>query len=242
MSISELHEKKFSDRLKISDFYTKALMKYLEKLGQFKIDRQATQEEEHQGIDWWVTYTNESVPIQFKLRDKRKDIPVCRYQPLYGIDDTRNIVGRDFRGLSDKKTQFYYVAYRDIDGKLFSAIYRVSSDKLSELVVNLDKAWQKTETQPTKDIKLMFGGNYNHSYFTNENVESWVKAGVRNKLVFNAKGIGEIWWKKNYNEGRPKLNFYLPYTFREETYHLSESISNKINDLYKKAGESCRLE
>lgn len=238
MTISELHTQNFESRLSISDLYTQILVKYLEKLRHFKSVRKATEAEDLDGVDWWVLYPNETEPspIQFKLRDKRKDCPVCRFQPLYGLDHEKNIVGRDFRGLRDKRSKNYYVAYRGTD-KTFTCIYRMSSDTLHKLVVGLDEEWQKAETYPTNRINDMFGGTYNQSFFTHDNVQEWIGNRVNNKVVYRGSNGCEIWWKKNYNEGRPKLNMYIPEKLREETFPLTGAASDLIEGCFIKMKE-----
>lgn len=238
MTISDIHKQNFESRLTISDLYTQILIKYLEKLNHFKVVRKATESEDLDGVDWWVTYPDETEPssIQFKLRDKRKDCPVCRFQPLYGIDHEKNIDGRDFRGLRDKKSKNYYVAFRGADKK-FLSIYRISSSTLNKLVVDLDNEWSITDTVPTNRITDMFGGRYNKSFFTNANVKSWVENGVSNKMVFKGSNGCEIWWKKNRNEWSPKLNMYIPEKLREETIPLTTAASQLVETSFLKMQE-----
>jgi hypothetical protein len=219
-NLNNLHEANFNVRLKVSDTYTKILMKLLEKNGHFKkVVRQANKEEEHRGIDWWVIFDEKEVPIQFKLRDKRKDVPVCRYQPLYGMDHDKNVDGRDFRGIESKSSEFYYVAIRD-KNKRFFQIYRCSSNKLRKLVMNCDKAWEKS------------GGVYAKNFFNSKNVQEWVDKKVFTKLIFSDEYGCQIWWKKNRVEKSPKLNMYVPETFKEWEFKIDKNMADFIDKMY----------
>jgi hypothetical protein len=246
LSISGIHNKGFKRRLDVTEVYTSILVKYLEKVGHFKLDRKATKDEDMQdGIDFWVRYGDEeeSTPIQFKLRDTRRDIPVCRYQPLYGIDDPENKVGRDFRCLMNGKSKHYYVASRNESGH-FCLIYRLSSDKLKGLVNSLDEEWRAV----TDDEEKMYESRSvtcSHNFFTAKNVGWMLSTNVRNKLVFSGSNQGQIWWKKNRGEA-PKLNMYLPQSFRDEAFSIPSTTGAELETVFYKLtadnGTSGRLD
>lgn len=207
MSISNVHEKVFNERLNITDSYTTALMSLLQKRGHVVSYRKASKQEDIDGVDWWVTYTkgDTEVPIQFKLRDKQKDIPVCRFQPFHGTAHEKTVEGRDYRCLRDQKSHEYYVAIR-VDGT-FKEIYRVSCKTLNDLVTKLDQEWNESS-----------GGELNNqfplSFFNPKRVQSWLGGSIWNKRVFRGED-GEVWWKKNFNERSPKFNMYFPYSKKE---------------------------
>jgi hypothetical protein len=238
LTISGIHNQSFKKRLDISEIYTRILVKYLEKINHFKVLRRATREEEDQGVDWWVTYPDaENVAIQFKLRDKRKDVPVCRYQPLHGIDNVKTVVGRDYRGLQGGVSKRYYVACRD-ESERFCLIYNLSSEKLKGIVDQLNNEWRAVATSPTATPTAMFGGTYPEGFFTETNVQSWVDSGVWNKLVFAGSDKGsQIWWKKNRYES-PKLNMYLPMKHRDEEFWISENVARQIAAVFRQLSGS----
>jgi hypothetical protein len=238
LTISGIHKQGFQTRLDVADTYTKILVKYLEKIDHFTVLRKATREEEDQGVDWWVSYPDsENVGIQFKLRDKRQDVPVCRYQPLYGLDNSKTVVGRDYRGLHSGISKRYYVACRDEAGA-FNLIYQLSSEKLKGLVDQLDAEWKTSELKPTPTVTQLFGGAYPEEFFTEMNVQSWVDSGVWNKLVFAGSDKGsQIWWKKNRRES-PKLNMYLPMRHRDEAFPISENVGRQIAAVYRQLSGS----
>lgn len=224
MSISNLHHESFHQRLEVSDNYTKILVGFLERKKHFKIIRKANFDEEKEGIDWFVQYPDKEKPsaIQFKLRDKRNDIPVVRYQPLYGLDDDRNVEGRDYRGLFNKSCENYYVAIRNSAG-LFNSIYYCKSAALRKAITNLEKEWEAAEN---------VGSILNKAFFIRENVVALTAR--RNKKVFtDSKGL-EIWWKKNPNEGNPKLNIYIPHSYREWEIDIKHPEALQIENVFKK--------
>ena len=224
MTISDMHTKHFNERLNIADFYSLALMENLKTKKHFTTFRKSAKEEDLDGIDWWVTYPGETkeVPIQFKIRDKQKDIPICRYQPFHGLDHARTVEGRDYRCLRDKKVNQYYVAVRNAVGQ-FTEIYKISSKTLNSLIVTLDKEWAKVE-----GIFDMFPPKF----FDGSRVSLWLEKGIRNKCVFRNESGCEVWWKKNYNEKSPKFNMYVPYSAKEWGLFLSAEDAHLIEENY----------
>ncbi len=241
MSLSGIHKESFKTRLAVADIYTSLLMKLLKKTGHFsEVVRKATKEEEDQGIDWWVKYTSTEVkPSQFKLREKRYDCPVCRFQPLHGLDSPRNVIGRDFRGLRDKMSEHYYVAVRDEDG-LFDSVYRLNSATLGKLVMEADAEWATAITKPTSKPKDMWGGTYNKDYFTSSLVQEWTEQKVSNKLIFSASNGIQFWWKKNFNEGSPKINMYVPRKYKDWDYDINASDARLIEKVFKQINGSSK--
>lgn len=215
MSLDNVHQKSFNSRLNITDNYTLALMEVLKTKGHFQDFRKSSKEEDLGGIDWWVIYPKQKteLPIQFKIRDKQKDIPVCRFQPFYGIGHEKTVEGRDFRCLQGNKTSAYYVAIRN--GTSFSEIYSITCAKLAKSVIKIDELWQATEKQ---------GDNLPKGFFDPKHVNLWLEKDIRNRCVFR-QDEGQVWWKKNYNEKSPKFNFYIPYAQRDWDVKLTSEDS-----------------
>lgn len=233
MTITGLHKKKFNDRLEVSEKYTLPLMELLKNRGRFASYQKTITEEDKEGVDYWVSvpslqsirssvYKDEvelkNVPIQFKIRDKQKDIPVCRFQPFHGIDAESTVVGRDYRCLRDKKASQYYVAIRN--NGCFSEIYSINSNDLLEHVSAVDKAWSECEK---------VGDQLPSSFFTKANTQLWLEKDIRNRCVFRNE-IGDVWWKKNYNEKSPKFNIYINYQFKEWSINLTSEESQLIEE------------
>jgi len=220
MTISGIHQQNFTTRLNVTDNYTAALMKLLQTKNHFLNYRKATREEDLNGIDWWVVYPGqtEEVPIQFKLRDRQKDIPLCRFQPFYGTDSPKTVIGRDYRCIDNQTSAQYYVAVRNAAGK-FTEIYKVSCETLRPLIMDLDAEWQKVEG--------LFD-NFNLKFFDTSRVGKWLESGIWNKRVFRGDSGCEVWWKKNRNEKFPKFNMYVPHSYKEWEAVLTEAESNSI--------------
>lgn len=215
MPINNLHLKEFTSRLKISEAATNSIVELLTKTGHFKSIRKAALNDDLGGVDWWVVYpdSEEEVPIQFKLRDKQKDIPIVRYQPFHGVNSDKTKEGRDYRGLLETKCKYYYVAVRNGEGN-FCEVYNISCCKLTDLAIKLNDAWVACEK----------AGNFAPpSFFTDEIVKTWMDKSVRNKSVFACE-YGDIWWKKNYNEASPKFNMYIPYSFHEWKLEIKNEV------------------
>jgi hypothetical protein len=220
MTITGIHQQDFTTRLNVTETATAALMNLLQTKKHFKSYRKSSKEEDLGGIDWWVVYPGqtEEVPIQFKLRDRQKDIPLCRFQPFYGTDSPKTVVGRDYRCIEGKQAAQYYVAVRNGAGK-FTEIYKISCDTLRPLIMSLDEEWQKVEgVFDTFALKFFDAGR----------VGKWLESGIWNKRVFRGDSGCEVWWKKNRNEKFPKFNMYVPYSYKDWETQLSESESNSL--------------
>ena len=221
MTISDLHNKSFINRLNISDSFTESLMCFLKKKNHFSSFRKASKKEDLEGIDWWVKYPNEKgeTPIQFKLRDKQKDIPICRYQPFYCVDSNKTVEGRDFRHIKEKKSLQYYVAIRN--NNYFKEIYSISCKSLNKMILEMDKNWQ--------NVSGVFD-SFSPSFFSEQKNNTWIEKGIRNKRVFSDENGCEVWWKKNPGEKFSKFNMYVPYSLNEWSISINLKDAEKIND------------
>ncbi len=228
MTISDLHHKSFVNRLNVSDFYTAALMEFLKESNHFSNFRKSEKQEDLDGIDWWVEYPDKKgeFPIQFKLRDKQKDIPICRYQPFHGIDSEKTVEGRDFKLIKNKKAVQYYIAIRN--GNSFKEIYRISCKSLNKMILEMDQHWQ--------EVSGVFD-SFPPSFFSKEKNQLWIEKGLRNKRVFSDENGCEVWWKKNHNEKFSKFNMYVPYSLNEWSIFLNSKDAEKINSLYQEYEE-----
>lgn len=223
--MDDLHEEDFNKRLGESEKYTGALIELLLRKKCIKSYRKATLEEDKSGVDGWVEYFEEEgeVPMQFKLRAKKNDVPVVRYQPFRGIDNVTTVEGRDWRGLHGKVTREYYVAIRGSNKKYFQ-IYRVPCEILRQKTQALQDAWANAEKT-------------NPDFFTSEVTKIWVNNGIRNRCVFYGEDGSQVWWKKNWNEGSPKFNMYIPWDCRVWEYNLSNDDALLVESIAK--GEKC---
>jgi hypothetical protein len=108
----------------------------------------AITEEDKEGVDYffkWAEndprYSETLKRIQFKNReDTYSDIPVLRFQPLYGTDHPKNNVGRDYKALQNNMNDFYFTAIKP-DGKSYSKILVIDSKKLFGIVKEAEKEW-----------------------------------------------------------------------------------------------------
>lgn len=225
MSITDIHQKHFTSRLNIADAYTESLMNFLKEKKHIKEYKKATKEEDMNGVDWWILYEDSAkpIPIQFKLRDKQKDIPVCRYQPFYGLENDRTVEGRDWRCLQSSASKEYFVAVRNGDGK-FVEIYKISCRKLKSAVKQLNEDWMA--------VSGVFD-TFSPTFFDDKHVKMWLERGIWNKRVFRNEKGGEVWWKKNKNENFPKFNMYVPYSTMDWNILISKEESLKIDERVK---------
>lgn len=228
---SNLQEKDFGDRLKISDALTFLIVNYLVKVGHICAFRKATYEEDKDGaIDYWVDMNKACLePVQVKLRIKpgNNDIPVVRYQPFWGIDNPETIVGRDYRGIVEGQTTQYYVAAVQGDGSI--EVYRTSKAKLKPILAEIDQAWEQHDpARPWLYCKRRCNSQKNSFLLRTECDER----GKGLKMIF---GPGEdiqsgwqIWWQKNPNERFAKINFYLPSDLKEESWVIPAALYQKM--------------
>jgi hypothetical protein len=231
------HENRnFQGRKTDSDFYTTALMEYLQSINHFKIDRIAPLNEDTEGIDAWVQYplASKIVPIQFKLREMslgRIDCPVAMHQPFMGVDipeSRSNNRGRDYRGLKNKSSKFYYWATIDCfeSNYIYSDINIITSSKLWSLVNNLEEEFinfndEEDNSPPYRPKK----------WFTSQNINKIDN--VPTKLMFRDSNGSEIWWKKTSHE-KGKLLGYIPNKFKMKTVKVDSKKSLLLNEEFKK--------
>lgn len=235
--MKNLQEKDFSERLESSGIMTDMAMKYLVKIGHILAFRKASlDEDKNQGIDYWVDFIErQNVPIQFKVRIKEGycDIPVVRYQPFYGVDDTRTVIGRDYRGLVSGVTEYYYVLVTHNDKT--SEIYRAKKEILKDVLLKMDAAWAipdrcrplcfhhdkmtfKVDQQFLQKYCDSSGRGVNQIYCPDENDSiSW-----------------QIWWHKNNSERYSKINYYLPHSLKESGWVVPSHIYSKMREQSEK--------
>lgn len=228
---SNLQERDFAYRLRASEAMTYLVMRYLVKIGHFRSFEKATYEDDKEGgIDYWVDCNNAEVePIQFKMRIKKgnSDFPVVRYQPFWGVDSAESVVGRDYRGLMEGKTLFYYVSTRNADGSF--EIYRASKKRLVAVLKEMEEAWSAHDiSRPWYLCKSRCTGQKN-SFLLRSRVN---EQGKGKEMIFIPNESGsvnwEIWWQKNPNERFPKINFYLPSSLKENSWTIPAATYNSM--------------
>jgi len=223
MTLANLNKEHFTSRIEKSNLKTDLIAAICKKNGHFKTLRKATKDEDVDGVDYWVTFSDSDseVPIQFKLRPKpkHKDVPINRYQPFYGHNHEKTKDGRDFRGIRDEKTVWYYVV-------LFDEVYRVPCEIIRPELMALCDAWDTCVTdKPTLAP----------SFFTPELVQLWSTSSdwqYRNKMVFSNDN-GQVWFKKSGREAA-KFNMYLPYALKEWSAKFTTTELNLIKKLEDK--------
>ncbi len=200
----------------------------------------SSKEEDYIGIDFYKYFLGQCLPCQMKIRwDGRLDSPLSRFQPWWGmglympydqavtIDENgkRHYVkmpitvdGRDWRGLENKASQEYYVAVKS--GKYYSLIYSMSSDFLWEKALSVNECWFKSE---------LAGIQRPPSYFTYDTVKALCKS-WKNELIFGTDDGCQVWKHKNKNES-PKINFYIPYHYKNWEHKLSEKDAKLVEKL-----------
>lgn len=202
----KLHNMHFLDRQKISTKISYGLMEKLFENKLIKKFNTAVLKEDKEGVDYFFSWHDdpETVKkIQFKNRqDKFCDFPICRYQPFYGTDCEKTVVGRDYRALRDGMNDYYFTAIQP-DGKTYSTILVIDSKKLFKLVADAEKEW--------------FGDQDPWSYFTAElcdKTKNWNK-----KLKIASNGV-QAWFKRTASEKNPKINIYVPQDYAEQTIKI----------------------
>ncbi len=227
----QLQERKFSERLEVTDKLSEYLMKYLVHKGHIESFKKATYEEDMFGaIDFWITKDGLTKPIQFKLRIKQgnSDFPIVRYQPFYGTDCDNTVVGRDYKGLTEGQTTDYYVTAKNSDGSI--EIYRASKEKILPVLEHIDSAWKLYDRSRPWNIS--------HDRFTNElNSRMIQQSGGKQKvqMIFGPAEDDtvswQIWWQKNAREKFSKINFYLPSNLKEESWTIPNKVYRKMESM-----------
>jgi len=199
---------------------TLPLMAQMEKDGVWELTRAPTEEEDKNGIDYFVKInnlkgykTNKEIPIQFKVRSKKKyqDLIVARYQPCYGMDQEifsrsqkgvseQTADGRDWRGLMDSVSTLYFVATMNDLGE-FDTVSYITSKALKEHSIKLDEAWENCEAEGKVKPK---------SYFTQKVIQTMLKSNsIKDRgCVFHQAPGDEVWYQKNNGES-PKFLMYI---------------------------------
>lgn len=227
----------FFKRKDDTDFYTEALVAYLESINHFKVIFKTEKDEDIEGIDYYVKYPkrNQVVPIQFKLREltaNKLDCPVSYKQPIQGVDlpeSKLNKFGRDYLGVKNKVSKFYYWVTAEAIEKayVYSNVNIITCSKLSGLLDVLDSSFQ------TYDVQL---GRFKPiSAFT----ESYINSlhSVRNKMVFCDENGSEVWWKKWPSEKNGKLLAYIPNRFKMKSIKVDLKEAILMNENFQKLKE-----
>lgn len=228
----------FFKRKDDTDFYTEALVAYLESINHFKVAFKAEKEDDIEGIDYYVKYPkrNQVVPIQFKLRElasNKLDCPVSYKQPIQGVDlpeSKLNKFGRDYLGVKNKVCKFYYWATAEAIEKayVYSNINIITCSKLSGLLDTLDDNFQ------TYDAEL---GRFKPiTSFTEEYINNSLY-NVRHKMVFCDENGSEVWWKKWPSEKNGKLLAYIPNRFKMKSIKVDLKEAILMNANFQKLKE-----
>lgn len=204
------HNKPFLHRMEHHNTISYELMEFLFTKRLISKFVKAITEEDKEGVDYffkWAEndprYSETLKRIQFKNReDTYPDIPVLRFQPLYGTDHPKNNVGRDYKALQNNMNDFYFTAIKP-DGKSYSKILVIDSKKLFGIVKEAEKEWFGDGT-PWDFVTAAFC----------EKTTSWNK-----KLLEASNGV-QAWFKRTKNEKSPKINLYVPKKYAEEVIDL----------------------
>lgn len=186
---------RFNDRESNSRIETKNVVETLFKKNILSNPRETTKKVDISGTDFLIDYKeSKDVPIQFKLRkDKWQDIPICRFQPFRGYE--QSTVGRDYKSLKEKKNKLYFVASMN-ESKNYSSVSVTSTDRILELVDEAEKEW--------------FLEKEHWSYFSSKIYNDLLDKKIWNKKLKTSSNGVEAWFKKNYSEGYGKINYYIP--------------------------------
>lgn len=242
MLVESNKNQNFKTRLRESSFWTESWMKYLTHSGHIKEYKKALKEDDLKGVDYWVKYLEKWVPIQFKLRVEvgQRDCPVVFYQPFYGVDVQfshesnvgLNKFGRDYCGLMNGVSDFYYVAVKNNAG-LYQQVYRFKSSTLKDIVIRLEKEWKNVEKYETLD-----GYEVTNSRFAlrHDNMTSVKLSSMKNKMTpLFSNDQAEVWLQKNEKETFYKINFYVNELLKEDVYNIPAHIAEGVRGLFFKA-------
>ena len=206
--MKQLHECHFFYRYSLSEFYAQKISEYLINIGHFKKSEKTEKDEDVKGIDRYVAFKNKSekIPIQFKIRDKRSDIPISRFQPFWGLNNKKTIVGRDYVSLENKVSKFYYTAKKNNEN-IFDEVLIIESNKLHEIIKEAEDEMK----------------NEKYNLFSDNEIKKITKSFKKVQKMFTASNGVEAWFQKNINENIAKINLYVP------KYYASEVISIDYN-------------
>ena len=204
-----LHQQSFLSRMGISANKTRQVMDLLFENKKIESFVRTTEQEDKGGIDYFIGWQNKkNIPIQFKLRmDKWKDIPVLRFQPFYGYDNTKTVLGRDYKGLQNNVTEWYFHSYLDENNE-YTKVVATRSDKLLEIIRQAEEEWFPKE-KPWE-------------YFKESLFEKYKTQKIFNRKIKKASNGVEAWFKKNVKEPGGKINYYIPYTYGDINIDLKK--------------------
>ena len=230
--MTEAHkDKPFSERLSESRLWTDRWMEHLTEIEHFHEFKSATTKEDFEGIDYWVRFepSDDWIPIQFKLRVtvSKRDCPVVMNQPFYGCDAEGNKVGRDYKGVVNDKSKFYYVAVKDSTG-LYSEIYYIPTKTLKGIVLNIEEEWNNVKRDETKEKR-----DDKWSY-KRENLDKAILSTIgsgtlqgNNYVAFLNKKKAQIFIQKNKGERFHKINCYVKESFKEKSFLIPKDVGAK---------------
>lgn len=189
------HNMKFNERESNSRIETRSIVEILLRKNIISNPVETTKEEDIEGTDYIVDYEDQlNTPIQFKLRkDKWQDLPVCRFQPFRGHEDST--IGRDYKSLKCKKNKLYFVASMD-ETKKYKFVSITSTEKILNLIDEAEKEW--------------FPDQEEWKYFDSKIYNNLLNKSVWNKKLKTSTNGVEAWFKKNYKENFGKINYYIP--------------------------------
>lgn len=227
MRLNALEEQSFDDRLSISQYIDQRLIKCLCDIGHLTdVAKSSLSEDKDEGIDYWFS----GDPIQWKVRMKPKqvDVPVCYSQPFHGYDSPGTKWGRDYKGLVlVGKTVRYYVAIKNKAG-IFCEVYMVSTNVLRPLIATLEQEWEQWDDKFSP-------GYHSKKSMTKAKSSGWI--GGRTARQLYGSNVGQVWWKKNYQDKSPKINFYFPSSLKEQSFEIPESVGLEIKNTCDKLME-----
>jgi hypothetical protein len=203
----KLHNKHFLERQEISSKISYGLMEKMfesKKIGSFS---NAKLDEDKKGIDFFITWKNkdssDKYKVQFKNRqDNFQDIPVCRFQPFYGVGNSKTVMGRDYKALINKENDYYFTAVKGKSGN-YEEVLIVSSSVLLKRLQEAEKEW--------------FGSNPLWENFD----ATWCdKTTQWNKKLLTASNGVEAWFKRTAKEKAAKINLYVPKRYAEDLFQV----------------------
>ena len=194
-NLMSFHNMHFNDRENNSRIETRDIIQVLLERNIVSNPRETIKQVDIDGTDYILDYEEYTdVPIQFKLRkDKWKDIPVCRFQPFRGQEEST--IGRDYKSLKAKKNKLYFVASMN-EEKKYSHVSVTSTDKILDLIDEAEREWFPEEDH--------------WSYFNSRIYNDLLDKKTWNKKLKNSTNGVEAWFKKNYKENYGKINYYIP--------------------------------
>jgi hypothetical protein len=234
--LNRLQELDFRKRLKFADCLTWLIMGKLTRMGHFVAFKKATKEEdEHEAIDYWVD-RNRTVfePIQFKLRivPGNSDFPCVLYQPFYGVDREDTVIGRDYKGVVQGKTKYYYVASRQEHGSF--EVFWINKEILKSHILAAEQEWEAGDrSRPWLVSKARCTAQKNALWYMRECNER----GKGMRMIYspeNGTVPWEIWWQKNPNESFAKINLYLSCSLKEGSITIPAEVCKRMEeDIYR---------